>query len=360
MKIIKILIAVILIFTLTFSLTACGKPTDDNKQESNVALNDTTVMQNQDNTIQDTAFETVFISQPDSTTTPVSSTPATQATEVQTQNNSVPANNNSTNPAPKPTQVQQTPTEKPTVKPESNESADSSGVNTYSADYNGITHTVFYPADAENKNVRYPVIVFANGTGFSYTIYENLLREMAKGGYIVIANSETMAADGTAQSCSLDFIISENSNSSSVLYKNVITDKVAAAGHSQGGRSAVNAAAADSRFDCVVSLAGSNFTEEAEKLKAPALFLAGTKDMIVDANRWVKPAYEVCKGPAVYASLVNGIHTSCCTSPATYTNYVMKWCNYWLKNDASGKGAFVNGGELSNDSAWTEFNCKGL
>lgn len=61
-----------------------------------------------------------------------------------------------------------------------------------------------------------------------------------------------MAADGTAQRASLDFIISENGNSGSVLYKNIDTNNVAAAGHSQGGRSAVNAAAADSRFDCVI------------------------------------------------------------------------------------------------------------
>lgn len=359
MKQIKILVAVVLIFTLTFSLTACGKPTDGN-QDVSVGLNDTTIAQNQDDTIQDNTLETAFVSQPESTTNFDSNASTTQKTETQTQSNSVPANNNSTSEAQNPTQSQQTTTEKPTVKPEGTENNNASGVNTYSADYNGITHTVFYPADAENKNVRYPIIIFANGTGFSYTIYENLLKEMAKGGYIVVANNVTMAADGTAQICSLDFIISENNNSSSVLYKNIITDKVAAAGHSQGGRSAVNAAATDSRFDCVVSLAGSNYTEEAEKLKTPALFLSGTKDMIVDADRWVKSAYDVCKGPAVYASLVNGIHTSCCTNPTTYTNYVMKWCNFWLKNDASGKGAFVNGGELSNDSAWTEFSCKGL
>ena len=133
----------------------------------------------------------------------------------------------------------------------------------------------------------YPVVVFANGTGFDYKIYENLLIKIAEGGYIVVANSETMAADGTAQRASLDFIISENGNSGSVLYKNIDTNNVAAAGHSQGGRSAVNAAAADSRFDCVISFAGSNFPEEAEKLYAPALFMAGTRDMIVNADKWV-------------------------------------------------------------------------
>lgn len=351
MKRIKILIAVTLLFTLIFSLTACGKPTDDNKDVT-AGLNNTTVTQNV--IVSSNTLETALLSQPESTTVPMSSTTTVLSSEASTQAPDVSAN--TTKPTQKPAQPQQNPTETPA----NNESTNSSGINSYSADYNGITHTVFYPADADSKNVKYPVIVFANGTGFTYTIYESLLKELAMGGYIVVANNVTMSADGSAQISSLDFILSENKNSSSVLYGNVITDKIAAAGHSQGGRSSVNAASTDSRFDCVVSLAGSNYTEEAEKLKTPALFLAGTKDMIVDANRWVKPAYEVCKGPAVYASLVNGIHTSCCTNPGTYTNYVLKWCNYWLKNDTSAKNAFTNGGALSKDSAWTEFNCKGL
>lgn len=355
MKRIKILIAVILLFTLTFSLTACGKPSDDNK-DITAALNNTTVAQNQNVIVSSNTLETAMLSQPESTTTPVSGTSTTGTTASQAQSTAV-STNSDKGTTQKPTQTQQS--NNPTNAPQQDNGV-ITAVNSYSADYNGITHTVFYPQNAEKGNVKYPVIIFANGTGFSYTIYESLLKEMAMGGYIVVANNVTMAGDGTAQRASLDFIISENKNSSSVLYSNVITDKVAAAGHSQGGRSAVNAAAADSRFDCVVSLAGSNYTEEAEKLKTPALFLAGTKDMIVDANRWVKPAYDVCKGPAVYASLVNGIHTSCCTNPGTYTSYVLKWCNYWLKNEASAKSTFTNGGILSKDSAWTEFSCKGL
>ena len=169
-----------------------------------------------------------------------------------------------------------------------------------------------------------------------------------------------MAADGTAQIASLDFIISENSNSSSVLYGKINTEKAAAVGHSQGGRSAVNAAVKDGRFDCVLSLAGSNYVEEAEPLRTPALFMAGTRDMIVSANKWVKPAYEAAKGPAVYVSLVNGVHTSCCTDPDTYIKYAIEWFDIWLKNDTSAKATFKNGGALASDGAWTEFSCKNI
>lgn len=257
-------------------------------------------------------------------------------------------------------QVQNTEAPTTTEAPQTTEATivSDTGIAKYSADYNGKTQTVFYPQSILDDNHTYPVLIFANGTGFDYTLYEKLLIKLAEGGYIVVANNEKMAADGTAQIASLDFIISENSNTASALYEKINTEKAAAVGHSQGGRSAVNAATKDSRFDCVLSLAGSNYTEEAEILSTPALFMAGTRDMIVDADKWVKPAYDVAKGPAVYVSFVNGIHTSCCNDPDTYAHYAIKWFDIWLKNDTQSKAIFKNGGELSNDSAWTEFSCK--
>lgn len=351
MKIFKNIISLLLVLTVIFSVAACGKGDGDITTTTTTTYDNTFV---QDNVTNMTAApaETFTYNATESTapvytpaTQSVSQESVTQAQAPETQPNA-PATPDT--PAPQPAE---TVIEVP---------QDASGVGTYTSTYQGVNQTVFYPKAAENGTGVYPIVIFANGTGFDYKIYENLLIKLAEGGFIVVANSETMAADGTAQRASLDFIISENSNSSSVLYKNINTDKAAATGHSQGGRSAVNAAAADSRFDCVISFAGSNFTEEAEKLSTPALFMAGTRDMIVGADKWVKPAYDVCKGPAVYVSLINGIHTSCCTDPDTYTRYAIDWLNIWLRNDSGAKNTFRNGGTLSNDGAWTDFSCKGI
>ncbi len=347
MKLLKNTISLLLVFTVIFSVTACGKGDNDVTTTTTGTYNNNFV-QNNFTDMTETPAITVFDNNQNTTT--YADVPTTQnaPTEIitqalETENYTPPATD-----APQPGEtVNSTP-------------EDVTGVGSYSSTYQGIEQTVFYPKSAENGNSVYPVVVFANGTGFDYKLYENLLIKLAEGGYIVVGNSETMAADGTAQRASLDFIISENSNPSSILCNNIDINKIAATGHSQGGRSAVNAAASDSRFDCVISFAGSNFPEEAEKLSAPALFMAGTRDMIVGADRWVKPAYDVCKGPAVYVSLVNGIHTSCCTDPETYTKYAIEWLNIWLKNDTDAKGTFRNGGELANDSAWTEFSCKGI
>lgn len=234
------------------------------------------------------------------------------------------------------------------------------GVGKYTNDSLAIQQIVYYPDSIKNSSKTYPVIAWANGTMCTYELYEELLKSIAMGGYIVVANGETMAADGTAQRASVDFILSENANPSSVLYNKVNTGAIGTAGHSQGGRSAVNAAAADKRIDCVLSVAGSNYKEEAERLTAPALFTTGTRDFVVAADSWVKPAYNICKGPAVYVSLKDGVHTSCSSKPAVYAGYAVQWFDAWLKNDADAKQVFKSDGKLSKDTAWTDFACKGI
>jgi predicted dienelactone hydrolase len=209
-------------------------------------------------------------------------------------------------------------------------------------------------------NSKYPIVSWANGTGCPPSLYDGLLRELASAGFIVVASSETMAADGTAQIAAIDFVISENSNKSSALYNKVNSSKIGVIGHSQGGRSSVNAGASDSRITCVLSLAGSNFVEEAEKLSKPVLFMAGSKDKVVDPQKWIVTAFDAVKGPAVYASLNGAIHTTCCSNPTAYSNYAINWFNAWFYNDGNLKSIFTDGGAFSQDSAWSGYMSKGF
>ncbi len=318
MRKVKSLTAVILIICLVLSLGACKKDKDANADTENTsAVSETDTVKSEDTTLSETQ------------------TAQAKSTEKKPAETKAAVNS--------------------PAEPEG-----SGGVEKITDTYNSVGQTVYYPKNLTVSSKTYPVIVWANGTAVQSSFYENLLKEFADGGYIVVANNETMSADGKAQISSMEYILSQNENQSSVFYRKVNTDKIGAAGHSQGGRSSVNAAAADGRFDCVLSIAGSNFKEEAEKLSAPALFLTGTRDMVVTSAQWVKPAYDVCKGPAVYASLVNGIHTSCTSEPSVYSGYAVKWFNLWLKGDSGAKQTFVSGGELACDSAWTDFTCKGM
>ena len=329
----KKIISLLLVFIMLFSVVGCGK-NDLHDEDVNESTTESTT--NEESTTETTTF---FENDTTSTTKKDDQSTTTQKNETTTQKDET-TTKNTENPT-KPTE------EKVTIK-------------TIEITHSSGKQIVYYPSDIKKSHISYPALVWANGTAVSYDLYEKLLIEIAKGGYIVVANEETMSADGKAQRSSIDFIIEQNDDENSIFYKKVNTDKIGAIGHSQGGRSSVNAAAFDDRIDCVVSIAGSNFVEEAQALSTPAFFIAGSSDLIVDAKMWIVPAYENCKGPAVYASRKGAIHTRCCTNPTDYSGYIIDWFDYYLKGDSNAINTFKDGGTLSKDSNWIDFKCKKL
>lgn len=351
MKKFKSIIAILLVCALFFSVASCGKDTADEtttttSTEQYIAPNETV---HSDVTYPDTVADSSVATTAIPVTTTGSAAPSdTQASVTQSSGDS--GQQVSQTNAPEAQAPQQTQSSTP---PQS-----SSNQEIHEAD--GRTYYVYYPENIKSSKKTYPVLSWANGTMCPPDMYTGLLAELAKDGYIVIANSETMAADGTAQINALDFVIALNSNSSSLAYKKVNTKMLGVVGHSQGGRSSVNAAVKDSRIKCVVSLAGSNFLEEAEPNSAPTFFIAGEKDMIVSPSQWIQPAYDVAKGPAVYASLNGAIHTTCCSDPSKYSPYILDWCDAWLKGDKKALNTFKNNGTLASDSNWSDFQYKGF
>ena len=349
---IKSVTAILLICALLFSVASCGKDTTDEttttatSTEQYIAPVETV---NSGDTYSYAPSDTTVAITPAPGTTSANAAPVeTQASTTQVSNNIAPQEPHPTVPQTKaPEQTQSAPSPQGTMNQEIHEA-------------DGRTYYIYYPENINSSKKTYPVLSWANGTMCPPDLYTNLLIEIAKGGYIVIASSETMSADGNAQIEALDFVISLKNDSSSCAYKKVNTNKLGVIGHSQGGRSSVNAAVKDSRINCVVSIAGSNFLEEAEPNATPTLFIAGEKDMIVSPAQWIQPAYDVAKGPAVYASLNGAIHTTCCTNPEKYSSYILDWCNAWLNSDNKALNTFKNNGTLASDSNWSDFQYKGF
>lgn len=388
MKNTKAIISILLVCALFFSLASCGKNTTDEATTTTTTeqYTITDVADNSDATYSDTVADTPIATNATvDSTTPVETQAQTQAqtqvqaqeqtqaqTQAQTQEPAValtqaqPQTQPQTQPqapatqSPKTTSAAKVPETKAPQQTQATTQAPSTTITEEIHEVDGRTYYVYYPENIKSSKKTYPVLSWANGTACQPSMYTGIFTELAKGGYIVIASSETMSADGSAQIEALDFVISLNSTSSSAAYKKVNTKQLGVIGHSQGGRSSVNAAAKDSRIKCVVSIAGSNYVEEAELNSTPTLFIAGGSDMIVSASQWIQPAYDAAKGPAVYASLNKAIHTTCCTNPEKYTSYILNWCNAWLKNDSSALKTFNSNGTLASDGNWSNFQCKGF
>ena len=344
MKKLKSIIAILLVCALFFSVASCGKDATDEATTTTqqyIASDDAV---NSDATYSDTVADTSVV-----TDATIDTTPATAPAETQVATQSAET-----------TSAQQTPEANAPQQTQAATQAQSTTSTEEIHEADGRTYYVYYPENISSSKKTYPVLSWANGTACQPSMYTNMFKALANGGYIVIASSETMAADGTAQIAALDFVISLNNNSSSTAYKKVNTKALGVIGHSQGGRSSVNAAVKDSRIKCVVSLAGSNYVEEAELNSTPTFFIAGGSDMIVSPSQWIQPAYNVAKGPAVYASLNKAIHTTCCTNPEKYTSYILSWCDAWLKGDAKALYTFSSNGALASDGSWSNFQCKGF
>lgn len=349
MKKAKSIVALLLVCTLFFSVASCGKDTTDETTTTTqqyIAPNETV---NSDATYSDTVADSSV------TTVATPDTTSSGATSVETQ---APVTDSGSGSAQQESQTNAPETNTPQQTQSATPPPATSNQEIHEAD--GRTYYIYYPENIQSSKKTYPVLSWANGTACQPSMYTGMFAELAKGGYIVIASSETMAADGTAQIAALDFVISLNNDSSSAAYKKVNTKALGVIGHSQGGRSSVNAAVKDSRIKCVVSLAGSNYLEEAEPNSTPTFFIAGGSDMIVSPSQWIQPAFDVAKGPAVYASLNKAIHTTCCTTPEKYSSYILDWCDAWLKNDKGALNTFKANGTLSSDSSWSDFQCKGF
>ena len=70
-----------------------------------------------------------------------------------------------------------------------------------------IDHVVYYPKDLTTSNKKQPVVVWGNGTFASWEHYEELLSQIAAGGYIVVGNTDSFCGSGLTESASVDFII---------------------------------------------------------------------------------------------------------------------------------------------------------
>ena len=133
----------------------------------------------------------------------------------------------------------------------------------------GSLHIVFYPKVLETSDQSWPLIIWANGTMCAPVLYTQLMHDLANQGYVVVTSSNVMSADGKDQIKSLDWILSQSEREDSVFYGKIDGSRVAAMGHSQGGRSTVNAAASDARIPLRGLHRGQQLHQRGEEAQRP-------------------------------------------------------------------------------------------
>jgi dienelactone hydrolase len=152
-------------------------------------------------------------------------------------------------------------------------------------------HTIYAPKSPP-KDIKLPAIIFGNGGCMNAgSMYQNILREIASHGFIVLANGAPGKAGGgfslakqtsmKSMTESLNWIVSGGANAK---FGQIDASKIAAAGQSCGGLEAYAASYHEDRIKQTI-LMNSGVIDEANvyllaELKAPvALFIGGPKDV---------------------------------------------------------------------------------
>ncbi len=209
-------------------------------------------------------------------------------------------------------------------------------------------YEIYYPKNIKNENNKFPVVVFVNGSGVRGSRYKALFEHLSSWGFVVVGNQEDTAFSGENANKTLEYVLSLNNDSNSVLYNKIDTDNIGITGHSQGGVGVMNAIT-NSKYAEIykVAVTISPIPEESakmihwdydpNKIDIPIMLLVGTNKDTLDVNQ-TNTLYSHIKSPKVMAMRSNTNHPDMLYSA---DGYVTAWLMYYLKNDVEAGKAFL-------------------
>ena len=148
---------------------------------------------------------------------------------------------------------------------------------------------IYYPEAVEDSEEKYPVVLWANGTGSKSKTYTPFLKHLSSWGFIVVSNDDENTRTGASLNAGIDMLMAENEKSDSKLYQRIDLDRIGIGGHSQGGPAVFNMASVQPHADMIktvyaVSATSSYHTRifkdgweyDISKVHVPTLLTAGT------------------------------------------------------------------------------------
>ena len=150
----------------------------------------------------------------------------------------------------------------------------------------------YYPADLEESESTFPVVVFVNGTGVGASRYQALFQHLASWGFIVLGNEDPSTCTGASAEATLVWLLEQNNDLDSVFYQKVDTEHIGISGHSQGGVAVFNAVSEQPHgelYTCAVSLSPTEWAlamaigldYDPSKMTTPTLILAAAENDVI-------------------------------------------------------------------------------
>ncbi len=242
-------------------------------------------------------------------------------------------------------------------------------------------YAVWYPEALATSGKKYPVVIFANGTGSRSQHLKNFLTHLSSWGFIAVGNDDENTRTGESLNKTIEFLIAENNNPDSIFYQKIDLDNIGIGGHSQGGVAVYNmatnqphahliktvyAVSATSSYHSNVMKDGWQY--DVSKINVPTFITAGTgffdagnafsKDDIPNETnklaQGITPLWSLQENfdalpqsiDKVIARKKNVDHGD---SHLQFSGYMTAWFRYYLMNDQEAGEAFFGASpELSN------------
>lgn len=150
-------------------------------------------------------------------------------------------------------------------------------------------YAVWYPDDLESSDNKYPVVIFANGTGSTSDTYKAFFKHLSSWGFIAVGNDDKNTRTGASLNTTIEFLMKENENKDSIFYHKIDLDNIGIGGHSQGGPAVFNMVTNQEHGDMIKTLYavsatssyhtaiyGDGWEYDISKVNIPTLLTAGT------------------------------------------------------------------------------------
>lgn len=207
---------------------------------------------------------------------------------------------------------------------------------------------IWYPADMENSDTKYPVVLFVNGTGVGASRYKPAFEHLASWGFIAIGNEDPSTWEGKKADATLDWLLKANKDENSIFYQKLDLDNIGVTGHSQGGvgvYNTINATEHKDLYKCAVSLSPTE-EETAVAIKIPynpaqtaipVFMLCGTNNDVISPENMTK-SYQKIASQKVMSVRKNAAHGDMLYAA---DGYVTVWFMWQLQGDEEAAKAFI-------------------
>lgn len=213
------------------------------------------------------------------------------------------------------------------------------------------------PETESRQRKKYPLVIWGNGTHTSPASYRSLLEHWASHELIVVASMSPNAGRGVEMRDCLNYMLEQQSDSGSPFYQRVVRERVAAAGHSQGGGGAIMLGR-DPRITTVVAiqpyvLGERHNPQAAANQTGPMLLLSGQEDFSASAETNQQRVFDSANVAVFWANLRGATHFAPMDTGGSFRGPMTAWLRWKLLDDS--RAALMFDGEncvMCADERW--------